>query len=71
MNHKHLIMIDEVVTLLVHPVHETTKFETLLTEWQPGGPAEWAELMAAWLEMPTAPVSRTLVLRLILGLIEK
>jgi hypothetical protein len=66
-----LTMIDEAVTLFAHPVPEAVEFEMRLAAWQAGAPLTWAELMVAWVELPTAPVSRVLVLRLIMGLIEK
>ncbi len=71
MSNHHLTTIAGAATLLVHPVHEAAEFEARLAGWQAGEPIKWAELMAAWVELPTTPVTRTLMLRLILGLIEK
>ena len=64
-------MFDEAVTLFAPPTQEAVEFERRLAAWQAGEPLEWAELMAAWVEMSTTPVSRGLVLRLVIGLIER
>ncbi len=64
-------MTQEAAVVAVPIRHEAAEFEALLAEWQAGEAVEWAELMAAWVEMPAAPVTRLLVLRLIMALIEK
>ncbi len=70
MTHDRLTMTSQTVTLLAHPLPATAEFEMRLAAWQADESLTWAELMAAWVELPTAPVSRVLVLRLIMKLIE-
>ncbi len=41
------------------------RFENLLDAWQAGKDVAWAELMAAWIEAPTAPRTRDTVKKLI------
>ncbi len=66
-----MTMFDELLTWAAPLADEAAEFEACLASWQAGEPLAWAELMAAWVKLPTAPVSRLLVLRLIMGLMEK
>jgi hypothetical protein len=41
------------------------QFEAVLKAWQRGEDVAWADLMAAWVKAPTAPVTRETVLKII------
>lgn len=41
------------------------QFDTLLKAWQRGEEVAWADLMAAWVKAPTAPVTQETVLKII------
>jgi hypothetical protein len=41
------------------------QFDTLLEAWRSGGDVAWSELMAAWVETPTAPRSPETIVKLI------
>ena len=43
-------------------------FEALLRAWQRGEDVAWADLMAAWVKAPTAPVTREMIVKVINGL---
>ena len=43
-------------------------FEALLKAWQRGEDVAWADLMAAWVKAPTAPVTREMIVKVINGL---
>ena len=45
--------------------HTAGKFEALLEAWRDGQNVAWAELMAAWVEAPTAPRTHEIITRLI------
>ncbi len=42
-----------------------TPFEHLLKAWQRNEDVTWADLMAAWVSAPTAPVTRETILKII------
>ena len=44
------------------------QFEKLLKAWQRGEDVAWADLMAAWVKAPTAPVTREMIKKVINGL---
>ncbi len=44
------------------------QFEALLKAWQRGEDVAWADLMAAWVKAPTAPVTREMIVKVINGL---
>lgn len=41
------------------------QFDRLLKAWQRGDEMKWAELMAAWVKAPTAPVTRETIEKII------
>jgi hypothetical protein len=41
------------------------QFDKLLKGWQRGEDVAWADLMAAWVKAPTAPVTQETVLKII------
>ncbi len=41
------------------------KFDKLLKAWERGEDVAWADLMAAWVKAPTAPVTRETILKII------
>jgi hypothetical protein len=43
-------------------------FDALLNAWQRGEDVAWADLMAAWVKAPTAPVTREMIVKVINGL---
>ncbi len=44
------------------------QFDKLLKAWQRGEDVAWADLMAAWVKAPTAPVTREMIVKVINGL---
>ena len=42
-----------------------SQFDALLKAWQRGEDVAWADLMAAWVKAPTAPMTRETVLKVI------
>ena len=56
------------MTIAVGPVQEAEErrqFDALLKAWQRGEDVAWADLMAAWVKAPTAPVTREMILKII------
>jgi len=56
------------LTLTTGPIKRAKsakKFEKLLAAWQRGEEVAWADLLAAWIKLPTAPKTRETVLKLI------
>ena len=47
------------------PAKSAQQFDALLTAWQRGEEIAWADLMAAWVKAPTAPVTRETILKII------
>jgi hypothetical protein len=47
------------------------QFEALLRAWQRGEDVAWADLMAAWVKAPTAPLTQDTVQKVIHCLEEK
>ncbi len=41
------------------------QFDALLKAWQRGEDVAWADLMAAWVKAPVAPVTRETILKII------
>jgi hypothetical protein len=41
------------------------QFDRLLRAWQRGEDVTWADLMAAWVKAPTAPVTRETIVKII------
>lgn len=41
------------------------QFEALLKAWQRGEDVAWADLMAAWVKAPAAPVTRATIVKII------
>jgi hypothetical protein len=41
------------------------QFDKLLKAWQRGEDVAWADLMAAWVKAPTAPVTRETIVKII------
>ena len=41
------------------------RFDKLLKAWQRGEDVAWADLMAAWVKAPTAPVTRETIMKII------
>jgi hypothetical protein len=41
------------------------QFDKLLKAWQRGEEVTWADLMAAWVKAPTAPVTRETIVKII------
>ena len=41
------------------------QFDALLGAWQRGEDVAWADLMAAWVKAPTAPMTRETILKVI------
>jgi hypothetical protein len=44
------------------------QFDKLLKAWQRGEDVAWADLMAAWVKAPTAPLTRETIVKVISGL---
>ena len=49
----------------------TRQFETLLKAWQRGEDVAWADLMAAWVKAPTAPLTQDTLQKVIYCLEKK
>jgi len=43
----------------------TAQFDKLLKAWQRGEDVAWADLMAAWVKAPIAPVTRETLLKIV------
>jgi hypothetical protein len=43
----------------------TKQFDALLKAWQRGEDVAWADLMAAWVKAPAAPVTRETIVKII------
>jgi hypothetical protein len=50
---------------------KTKQFEKLLKAWQRGEDVAWADLLAAWVKAPTAPLTQDTVQKVIHCLEEK
>jgi hypothetical protein len=57
-------------TIKIKRAKSAKKFEKLLTAWQHGEEVAWADLLAAWIKLPTAPRTKETVLKLI-GCLER
>ena len=47
------------------PTKNTKQFEMLLSAWRRGEDVAWADLMAAWVKAPTAPLTQETVQKVI------
>ena len=59
------------MTIAVDPYRKPRsagQFDALLKAWQRGEDVAWADLMAAWVKAPTAPVTRETIVKVINGL---
>jgi len=52
-------------TIKIKRAKSAKKFEKLLAAWQRGDDIVWADLLAAWIKLPTAPKTQETVLKLI------
>ena len=52
-------------TITIKRAKSAKKFEKLLSAWQRGEEVAWADLLAAWIKLPTAPKTQETVLKLI------
>jgi hypothetical protein len=53
------------------PTRNVKKFEALLKAWERGEEVAWADLMAAWVKAPTAPLTQDTVQKVIQCLEQK